>query len=270
VTKKTRPKLIAVDLDGTLLNSDSEMSDRTCGSLKRAMEAGAHVSVSTGRMYPSAMPFVRALGTSSPCIFYNGAVIRNPKSGEFLYKKGIGEELTSEIVNMYCDRNWYIQIYSDDKLYVKDDTDPRCKHYEGISGMKAVPLGDNFRSFRADSMKLLGIASGTEELERMFTESRNAYKDRIYTATSWHIFVEMVHIEVNKARALERVAKMLGIDRECVMAIGDGGNDREMIKWAGMGVAMENASSATKAEADIIAPSNDADGVAAIIDDYFG
>lgn len=264
-----RPKLIAVDLDGTLLNGKSELTVRNRDSLRRAIECGAHVSISTGRMYPSALPFVKALGTGSPCIFYNGALIREPQSGKTLYERGLGEELTSEIVDMYCGRGWYVQIYSDDTLYVMDDGDPRCKQYERISKMKAVPLGDNFCRFRADSAKLLGVASGREHREEMFSVTSSAFEGRVHVSTSWSTYVEMVHVEVNKARALERLANELGIAREDVMAIGDGGNDREMIKWAGIGVAMSGAAEATKAEADIIAPSNDSDGVAVVVDEFF-
>ena len=95
---------------------------------------------------------------------------------------------------------------------------------------------------------------------------RGEFGERIYQATSWGAFVEMVHPTVNKAKALERVSEHYGIAREEVMAIGDGVNDIEMISWAGTGVAMGNAKEIVKASADIIAPSNTEDGAAQIVE----
>ena len=99
------PKLIAVDMDGTILNSSSELSPRTKKALRSAISCGVPVVVATGRMYPSALPVIKEIGINSPCIFYNGAVVREPVSGEILLEKGLGKELTAEVVSFFRERD---------------------------------------------------------------------------------------------------------------------------------------------------------------------
>ena len=123
---KSRPRLIAVDIDGTILNSSSELSARTRNALRSAISSGMIVVAATGRMYPSALPVIREIGIKHPSIFYNGAVVRDPLSGKTLLEKGVGRDLTAEILSFYRQQGWYIQIYSDDRLYVTDSGDPRA------------------------------------------------------------------------------------------------------------------------------------------------
>ena len=92
------------------------------------------------------------------------------------------------------------------------------------------------------------------------------FGSRIYHATSWNAFIEMVHPSVNKAAALRRVCEFYGVAREDAIAIGDGGNDAEMVRWAGVGVAMGNARAAVKEAADIVVPPNTEDGAAQFIE----
>jgi Cof subfamily protein (haloacid dehalogenase superfamily) len=262
------PKLIAVDMDGTLLNSAGELTDRTKAALQQAMSDGIRVVIATGRMYPSALPIILDIGTDSPCIFYNGAVVRNPATGATIYEKPVGVELTSEVVDYYHKHNWYIQLYLDDNLYVVDNNDLRCKLYESIARIRAVPMGERFWNFRVASTKLLGIAQDPEDFKKMEQMTRAQFGNRLYTATSWGAFVEMAHPEVNKANGVAAAAKYIGIKREDVLSIGDSGNDIEMIQWAGWGVAMGNSNEFVKNTADEIAPDNDHDGVAVIVERF--
>lgn len=263
-----KPKLIALDMDGTILNSKSELTIRTNDALRRAMSLGIKVVIATGRMYPSALPVIQKIGTETPCVFYNGAIVRNPITGATLYEKAIDKGLTWEVLNFYREQDWYLQIYYEDNLYVLDSNDSRCKFYESIAKIKAVSLGEQFWDFGSESTKLLGVASDEILFRDMAERTRAKFSGRLYTATSWGVFVEMVHPDVNKARGVETVANSLGIGFNDVLAIGDAGNDKEMILWAGLGVAMGNAPDAVKASADEVAPDNDHDGVAEILERY--
>jgi len=263
-----KPRLIAVDMDGTILNSSSELSTRTKNALRSAIACGVPVVVATGRMYPSALPVIKEIGINAPCIFYNGAVVREPVSGEILLEKGLGKELTAEVVSFYREEGWYIQIYSDDRLYVKDSYDPRSRFYEAISKIRPVSLGEGFWDFNVDSTKLLGIALDEITMAQMAEKTKLRFEGRVYLATSWGAFVEITHPEVNKAKGLAIVAEKLGIDPKDVLAIGDGVNDKEMIRWAGFGVAMGNAPDTVKAAADETTSDNDSDGAAVIIERY--
>lgn len=265
---KSRPRLIAVDIDGTILNSSSELSARTRNALRSAISSGMIVVAATGRMYPSALPVISEIGIKHPSIFYNGAVVRDPLSGKTLLEKGVGRDLTAEILSFYRQQGWYIQIYSDDRLYVTDSGDPRSRFYENISKIPPVSFGEKFWDLDIDSTKLLGISLDEDVFRLMVDGTVSRFGGRIYTATSWGSFVEMTHPEVNKAKGLALVAEKLGIDRRDVLAIGDGSNDREMIEWAGYGVAMGNSPADVKAAADEITSDNDSDGAAAIVERY--
>lgn len=263
-----RPRLIAVDIDGTILNSFSELSVRTENALRSAISLGITVVAATGRMYPSALPVIRKIGITSPCIFYNGAIVRDPVSGDTLHERSVGKELTAEILSFYKSEGWYVQVYSNDRLYVADSCDLRSRFYENISKIAPVPLGEKFWNITFDSTKLLGIALEEDDFRVMAEKTAVHFSGRIYTATSWGAFVEMTHPDVNKAKGLSIVAKQLGIDKEEVLAIGDGANDKEMIEWAGLGVAMGNAPSDVKSAADEITVDNDSNGAAIIIERY--
>ena len=262
------PKLIVLDLDGTALDSTSSLTRHTIDVLHRAMDKGIKVMVATGRMCPSALPIIRTIGTDLPCIFYNGAIIKDPVSGKTLFKQEIGSKVTSEVADFYHDNGWYLQRYYNDRLYVVDDNDERCKFYVSIAKVPAYPLGADFWSERSDSIKLLGIADGPDEFERMVTLTREHFLDRLYVATSWKRFVEMVNRDVNKAKSVAKVAAQLDIESKYALAIGDSTNDREMIEWAGLGIAMGNADQELKNAADEIAPDNVHDGAASVIERF--
>lgn len=261
-----RPELIAVDMDGTMLNEDGELTPRTEAALKHAIACGIKVIAATGRMYISAIPILRRIGATTPCVFFNGALIRNPRTDEIVYERTLGKELTSELLAFYRENSWYIQIYHDDQLFVVDDSDERCKFYEKASRIKAVSIGERFWNFDGTSVKMLGIAFEKNAYAAMVERTVEKFAGRLYTATSWGSFIEMVHPEVNKARSLARVAESLGVEQRNVLAFGDGANDKEMLAWAGVGVAMGNASDSVRECADVIAPDNGSDGVAVIIE----
>lgn len=262
------PKLIAIDIDGTMLNSENKLTSRTKDTIRKAVKQNINIVVATGRMYTSALPLIKETGIRLPSVFFNGALIRNPKTHETLHERGLGKELTTEILNFYRSNNWYIQTYFDDKLFVVDNNDSRCKYYENIAKISAVSLGDDFWNFHVDSSKLLGIEHNTICFQNILNKTRKAFGNRIYSAPSKRAFIEIAHPDVSKANALALVARHLGICREEVLAIGDSYNDIEMLAWAGHGVAMDNADNSVKAVADEIAADNNQDGAAQIIERY--
>lgn len=261
-----KPKLIAFDIDGTVLNDKGELTQRTIAALKRAMASGISVICATGRMYPSALPILRRIGVTEPSVVLNGGQIRNPVTHEIIYEQALDSETTMSILNLYHERGWYIQLYHDDKLLVVDDSDKRCKFYEEVSGVKAVPLGDDFWKFDYPSTKMLAVSFDPDTFKVMLGDTNSMFTGRIHSSPSQKYFIELGHPEVNKARSLERAAELLGIERRNVLAFGDGANDMEMLAWAGVGAATAGAGDSVKAMADIIVPDNNCDGVALTIE----
>ncbi|SDF62979.1 Cof-type HAD-IIB family hydrolase [Sporolituus thermophilus] len=261
-------KLIAVDLDDTLLDNSLAVSARAREAIAQAVAQGITVTVATGRMYRSALPYARQLGLDVPLITYNGALIKAALSGEVLLHRPLAEDVAHEVLAFSRQRGWYIQVYLDDVLYVTE-LNERALYYETIAGVKAVPVGDRLYDLPGAPTKLLVMAEPADIL-RIQEEVQARFGDRLYAVVSKPNYLEMVHPAVNKGAALAFLAEMLGISRDEVMAIGDSHNDLDMLEYAGFGVAMGNASERVKAVAQAVTRGNDEDGVAEAIEKILG
>jgi Cof subfamily protein (haloacid dehalogenase superfamily) len=259
-------KLIALDMDDTLLDKTNRVSPRTREVIRQAVESGVTVTIATGRMYGSALPFALQLGLDVPLITYNGALIKCSLSGETLLHNPIDEATAKEVLRLFREKGWYIQSYLNDCLYV-DTLNEKARYYEKLSGIKAVPVGDQLYTMEGAPTKLLAMAEPGEI--RMISETVKAdFGDRLYAAVSKPNYLEMVNPAVNKGQALEFLAARLGLERSEVMAVGDSINDLDMLEYAGWGVAMGNAGDTVKAAANAVTCANDADGVAEAIITY--
>ena len=259
-------KLIAMDMDDTLLNETQQVTDRTRDAIRRAMDAGVAVTIATGRMFQSALPYAQELGIQLPLIVYNGAMIREGASGKTLFHRPIETGLAQGLADLFRERGWYLQKYVDDRLYVAE-LDENARFYADYARVEAIPQGLDFFQMRAAPTKLLSMGD-TDELNEIRTAVSDRYGDRLYLASSKKRYLEMVDARVNKGEALSFLAGMLGIEQNEVMAIGDSMNDVDMIEYAGVGVAMGNANVTVRASADFISATNAEDGVAVAIEKF--
>ncbi|HWR30484.1 MAG TPA: Cof-type HAD-IIB family hydrolase [Negativicutes bacterium] len=259
-------KLVAIDMDDTLLDNSQQVTERTRQAIRRAMDAGVAVAIATGRMFRSALPFAQELGIQLPLITYNGAMIRELDSGKTLFHRPIEKELAQELADLFRQRGWYLQKYVDDRLYVAE-LDENAKFYADYARVEAIPLGDEFFQMAEAPTKMLSMGD-TDELNEIRTEVAARYGDRLYLASSKKRYLEMVDVRVNKGEALAFLAERLGIAQNEIMAIGDSMNDVDMIAYAGCGVAMGNANATVRAAADFITATNSEDGVAAAIEKF--
>jgi Cof subfamily protein (haloacid dehalogenase superfamily) len=259
-------KLIALDLDDTLLDSKLAVSPRACEAIRKAVARGVTVTIATGRMYASALPYARQLGLDVPLITYNGALIKSSLSGETLLDRPIDGELAQQILELCRDRGWYIQSYVNDKLYVAE-VNHYAKRYAELARVPVTALGDSFYTVKERPSKML-IMDSAETIAQIFTMVKAAFGDQLSIAISKPTFMEITDPVANKGHALAFLADKLGIKQDEIMALGDSGNDLDMIKYAGWGVAMGNANAAVKAAARLETLSNDADGVAEAIEKY--
>ena len=253
-------KLVALDMDDTLLNKQAEISARSSDVIRRAIAQGVTVTIATGRMFRSAQPFAARLGLDVPLITYNGALVRAALSGETLLHRPIDAEIAAEVLAIFKKRGWYLQSYVDDVLYVAEMND-KARYYENLAKVKAFSLGDEFYSRRQSPTKLLAMAE-PDQVAEMKQVLQTRFGERLYLAISKPTYLEMVNPLVNKGTALSFLAERMGIDRGQVMAVGDSFNDLDMIEYAGWGVAMGNAPEAVKSRAKAVVSANDKDGVA--------
>ena len=259
-------KLVAVDMDDTLLDETLKVSPRTSEAIHRAQEQGVVVVIATGRMFTSALPFAKALHIKAPIITYNGGMVRYPISKEMVFHKTIEGTVADKVVTLFRERGWYLQSYMNDELYVVERCE-KAKSYEQLAGIQAIALGDEFYAKKHEPTKMLTIAQ-PHEIQEIQKIINTEFPGEIFTATSKSNYLELTHPSVNKGHALSLLADKLSIKQEEVMAIGDSNNDYPMIEYAGFGVAMGNASERVKKIAQAITAHNNAHGVAEAIEKY--
>jgi len=257
-------KLVAVDMDGTLLNEKLEISSRTKEAIVKAKEKNVQVTLATGRMYQSVLPFAQELDLAIPLITYNGALVKDSATGEVYYHEPIPLDVSQEIIALVKDKNVNVNLYVDDTLYVKE-LNERTKLYVSIAKVEAIPVGDlaSFLKFPPTKILLIGEP---EELAKIAEEIRGKLTGKVEVTTSNPRFLEIISHKVTKGQALKTLAEKLRIKQEEVVAFGDSYNDLSMIEYAGLGVAMGNAPQDIKDKADLLALSNKEDGVADVLE----
>lgn len=259
----TSIRLIAIDLDGTLLTPELAVHPRTAAAVRAAAELGVTVAIATGRMHTSAEAFALELGLHAPIISYNGAMIRRAGEAEPLWHQPIPADLAAEAVELCVRERMDLMYFIDDAILV-----PRYDHwahqYLARTGNDSTVRGDLRRLAGREPTKLLimGTPEQTQERYRFFTRQ---YAGRLHATISLPEYLELLHPEVSKAAALARLAGMLGLGLDQVMAMGDNLNDLEMVEAAGVGVMMATSSPGLRASADFVPDSAEA-GVAEAIE----
>lgn len=259
-------RLVAVDLDDTLLDRSLKISPRAKAAIQKAVDLGVTVTIATGRMYCSAAPYAKELNLDVPLITYNGALIKSGVSGETLYHCPVDAASTSGILAACREHRWHVQLYWNDELYVRE-RDEKALAYERIAGVTAKPVGDALYSMNGEPTKILIMADPTE-IPNIREYLAGKFSESVSLAVSKPHYLEIVRKGINKGKALDILAGRLGIQTSEVMAVGDSGNDLDMLAYAGWGVAMGNATEVVKQAANAVTSANDADGVAEAIEKY--
>ena len=260
-------RLIAADMDDTLLDASSRLTERTAAALRSAMDAGVMISLSSGRMTESMAPFAEEVGLNAPMILYNGGMIYDHRTDETLYANAIDARTALNVARTIEDMGIYLQIYPGKGYYCNR----RCEYTDRYAASVRVPcteLGVPLSQWMTGGMvKMLAIAE-PEVIDEAQKTLRAAFPVGVNFMKSKPHYLEIVAGGVDKGCALKRLGELLGVEREEVMAFGDGQNDVSMIAAAGWGVAMENAVDECKAVARLIAPRNTEDGVAQVIESF--
>jgi Cof subfamily protein (haloacid dehalogenase superfamily) len=259
-------KMIAVDLDDTLLSGDLNISPINRQAISRAVAMGVKVTISTGRMFRSTLPYVEQLMLDVPIITYQGALIKNAISKEVVLSRSLPLDISIEIIEESRKHGVHIQAYIGDD-YFFDKHNGYSQLYYDLSGIegKAVKRLEDF--LVEEPLKIL-IMDSPETISYLTGHYVDMFKDKAEITTSKSNYLEFTNIQASKGSALEYLAQSLGIKREEVIAIGDGYNDISMIKYAGLGVAMSNAPLDVKRYADFVTCSNEDDGVAYVIEKF--
>lgn len=263
-------KLLALDLDDTLLDAGLKIPERSRRAVERAREAGVRVTLATGRMFRSSRPYAEQLGINDYLITYQGALVRHSVTGETLFHRPVPLDLAREVIDLVKSQyGYHINIYLDDFLYVAE----RTRESELYARHSSVPLeavGDLDRFLRErneDPTKVLVVA-GEQQLDELITHVRPLFGDRLHITKSKPHFLEFSHPDGHKGHALESIARHYGVNREEIIAVGDSYNDVEMLAYAGLGVAVGNARPEVLKQADYVCPSNEECGVADVVEKF--
>lgn len=257
-------RLLAIDLDDTLLDAEHRISLYNKTMIKKAREQGVVVVLSTGRMYSSARPYYQELQLRSPMINYNGALVVDHQ-GTYLHHTPLSPSLSGEILTAMKEYSCHINLYVQDTLYVDRDGEER-KLYEEISGIKGHLVDDLFPLLEGGPTKVVAISFQKDLLLEMEKDFMRHFHDRISLTPTRYGFLEAMAPGISKGQALSQVVRGYGLFPEQVVAFGDGRNDLSMVEYAGLGVAMENGDDRLKCKAHCIVPNGD--GVGQIIQEY--
>lgn len=260
-------RLIATDMDDTLLDAGSRLTPRTLSALKRAMDAGVMISLSSGRMPESMLPFAEQIGVNAPMILFNGALIYDYRTDVTLFANPIPADVALGVAKMIESMGIYLQIYPGKGYYCHR----RCGHtdrYEASIRVPCTELGVPVSEWMQGGMvKMLAIAT-PEVIDEAQKKLREAFPKGVNFMKSKPHYLEIVGEGIDKGRAIHVLAEKMGISVDEIMAFGDGQNDATMIAEAGLGVAMENAVDECKAAAKLVAPRSTEDGVAQVIERF--
>jgi len=263
-------RLLALDLDDTLLRSDLTISYRTRNAIKKAEEAGVKVVLASGRVPAAMESFARILGMHRRLgylICNNGTVIQETLAGNIAYEIRIDSKAALSAFDLVDAEDFPVQIYEGDIMYVSRHNE-YTEYDKKLTGLRQVVV-DNFRAMVGGGCHKL-LVPGDPVLLAPLEKLLRAYLDDDVTLfTSKPYFLEILPARTDKGTALAKVAEFLGVRREEVLAVGDSRNDEAMLRWAGTGVAMANGNEYIKSVADIVTErTNDDDGVAEVIEKH--
>ncbi|MFD0588565.1 Cof-type HAD-IIB family hydrolase [Paenibacillus sp. GCM10027627] len=259
-------KLIAIDVDDTLLNDELAVTEGTKQALEAAISQGVTVTLATGRMFASAQKIARGINLNVPIITYQGALVKTLLEGEVLYERSVPTD-AAKVLHQYCEKNGlHLQLYVNDELYGTEDNE-RIQAYSKQSNIPYQIEPDFSKLIELPMNKML-IIDEPDKLDEVAIELRSLIGDHVHITKSKAHYLEVMHKEGTKGHALQFLAGHIGCTLEQTIAIGDAWNDREMIQAAGLGVAMGNAVPSLKELADYVTLSNNEDGVRHVIEKF--
>ncbi|MCK4258602.1 MAG: HAD family phosphatase [Halanaerobiales bacterium] len=260
-------RLIAIDMDDTLLGDDLKIGSRTKERIQLAREAGVKVVIATGRMFQAIVPYIQELDLKEPAIVYNGALVQRFGDRDSLVHYPIPLKFAKRIASRVENAGSQLNAYIDDKLYVRART-PEVLYYMERTKVDSIEVGPIANFLQAPPTKLLVIHRNLQEINQLKEELQEEFGEDLSITGSKSYFIEITASGISKGAALAELTKKMGISSREVIAIGDGLNDLTMVKWAGLGVAVQNAHPDLRKAADYVTSSCDEEGVAQVIDQF--
>jgi Cof subfamily protein (haloacid dehalogenase superfamily) len=263
-------RLIALDIDGTLVGDDLVIGERTMQAIGEATRRGITVSLVTGRMATSAVPFAQALSLTGPIVSQQGALIRampaadSQRPGRMLHHRSLRPAVTVEIVRWCQERNMTPHFNYLEWMIV-GSTEERLEEYRLFVGGRLRIVPDIAVRAHGPVTKVVALGEGHHSLE-VLDEGRAHFAGQAEVTLSHPRFLEFMAPGVSKGMGIRWLARRMGVPLAQCLAIGDQYNDLEMISEVGHGVAMPSAPAAVQAAARFVAPPVGEEGAAQMIE----
>ncbi len=262
-------KLLALDVDGTLLNSDNKISERTLAALVKVQQMGVRIVLASGRPTYGLLPLAKQLGLGNYggyILSYNGGQIINAQNGEILFERRINPEMLPYIERKAEKLGFPMFTYHDDTLITNTADNLHIQREAELNNLKLIVEPDLTIAIDFAPSKCVLVSDDEAALTDLEAHWKKRLSGTMDVYRSEKYFLEVVPCGIDKATTLSALLEILQVPHEDVVAIGDGVCDVSMLQVAGLGVAMKNALHSVKACADQVTASNDEDGVAAVID----
>lgn len=263
-------KLLALDIDGTLTNSQKQISPKTKQALMEAQQKGLRLILASGRPTDGVRPLARQLEMEKYGGFilsYNGARVIDLSNEQMVYEKTLAPEIIPVIGELAHKYKIGVLTYVDGAVITETPEDPYIQLEARINGLPLKGVENFAEAVTEKEPKCLMTGDG-EYMGKIEPEIASALGNlSVYRSEAY--FIEIMPENIDKAVSLEKLCEYVGVTREELAACGDGYNDMPMIRYAGLGIAMANAKEPVREAADVITLSNDEDGIAAALEKYF-
>ena len=263
-------KVLVLDIDGTLTNSDKEITENTKRGIMNIQERGHKVILASGRPAFGMKRFEKELELDKYggyLLSFNGGRIINCKTGDIVYQRTLPSLIIPSIYHFAKENDCGIITYLWDTIVSGARMDSYIRLESRINGMP-VKETDNFLGYGKMELNKCLMTAEPERAEQFEKLLQEKYGDMISVYRSEPFFIEIMPKNVDKATSLDKMLKTAGLTRENAICCGDGFNDMTMIQYAGIGVAMANAQEPVKEAADFITKSNDEDGIVTVIEKF--
>lgn len=258
-------KIVAIDLDDTLLDENKVCSYRNVRALQKAANAGVHIVLTSGRALSSIAHYTRQIGLDDYTIAIAGAQVFD-KDNNLIFSTSLPSDLAVKVMHWADDRNLHYQAYLSDTGLTFPKRGKYAEFYEEHCNIKGTINPDLKDMTDIITPKILIVDEG-DVISKYKTEIRQVFPELKFE-NSQPEYLEVLNPETSKGNALKWLAESLNIPQEEVMAIGDSELDVSMLKYAGMGVAVGNGSEIALKNADYVTSDNDKDGVAEVIEKF--
>lgn len=263
-------KVIALDMDGTLLNSKKEVSEKTKEALKKAQNKGVKVVLASGRPIDGLKKYLNELDLMKEneyVLSYNGCLVQETKSGEIIHEVGLTGKDLHYIYNLSLELNVNIHAFSSKMGLITPKISKYTQVEADLNGID-ITIIDFMKIHEDEHIVKIMLIDEEDILDEAISKLPKEAYEKYNIVKSTPYFLEIINKEGNKGEGLKALVDHLKINKDEVIAVGDAGNDKDMIEYAGLGVAMANATEEIKNISQYITSSNNDDGIAKLINKF--